>query len=520
MSGMAALVRVHQRVRLTKREFQELGFAFPDYCHGGRHGIRCPDADHDRCGHGGMGEWVPVSDSPVFVVHAAVLRTGKVLLFSGTAETIYPLVSHTWDPATETFSVAQPYGEDLFCSGHTFLADGRLLVAGGAPPNNLPSTHIYDPASESWTKLTGHDMNVSGRWYPTLLPLSDGRVFVSSGIPGPQPMETWDPATQNWTLVSGANKDFSQLYPSIHALPNGELFYSRTGWNPQSGTEAAKLVFSGPTTAAWTNMSPMQFPDRQEGASVILIDASVTPPRTRILVAGGGVAGVNNPQSAEIIDVTTLTPPPNWVRTSDMNHKRTNVTGVALPDGTVLIVGGQRNGKWAANPDPVFETEIYDPDADAWTPTAPLNFPRQYHSIAVLLPDARVLAAGGIDPTLGGTPNRDQRSMEVFEPPYLSSGPRPTITAAPATMSYGSTFTINTPDAAGIGSVALVRPAAITHHTDSGQRYVRLGVSATAAGSITVDTPADGRVAPPGFYLLFILNAAGVPSVANWVQVL
>jgi hypothetical protein len=230
------------------------------------------------------------------------------------------------------------------------------------------------------------------------------------------------------------------------------------------------------------------------------------------------VAGTNNPQSAEIIDVTTLTPVPAWTRAADMNQKRTNVNGVALPDGTVLVVGGQRNGKWAGDPDPVFATEIYDPDADTWMPTGPLNFPKQYHSIAVLLPDGRVLAAGGVDPTLGGAPARDQRMMEVFSPPYRSKGPRPVVTAAPATMAYASTLTITTPDAPSISAVALVRPCAMTHHTDAGQRYVRLGIAATAGGSVTANTPTDGQVAPPGFYMLFVVNTAGVPSVASWVQ--
>lgn len=519
MSGMVALVRTRQRVQMTREQFEKLGFLPPDHCCGGRHEVRCPDADHDRCGQTrGTGEWVRVSDCPVFVVHAAVLRTGKVLLYSGTAEAGYPLASHTWDPATDAFSPAQAYTEDLFCSGHTFLADGRLLVAGGAPQYNLPSTHVFDPATETWTKLVGHDMNVPGRWYPTLVPLADGRVFVASGVPGAQPMEIWDAGTQNWTLVGGSAKDFSQLYPSLHRLPTGEIFYSRTGWNPQGGTDAAKFVFAGPNAGTWTDMSPMQFPDRQEGTAVVLIDASVIPIRTRIVVAGGGVAGTHNPQSAEIIDVTALAPVPAWTRTADMHHLRTNVNGVALPDGTVLVVGGQRNGKWAGNPDPVFATEVYDPDADTWTLTAPLNFPKQYHSIAVLLPDGRVLAAGGVDPTLGLPPARDQRMMEVFSPPYLFKGPRPVVTAAPATMAYGGTFTITTPDAPSVVSVAILRPCAMTHHTDAGQRYVRLGIATTALGSITVNTPTGGEVAPPGFYMLFLVNTAGVPSVARWVQ--
>jgi plastocyanin len=516
MNGMVALVRARQTVELTPAEYRRLGFELSSHCREG-HELHCPDVDAARCGTG-EGEWTTLSDSPIFVVHAAVLRTGRVLLFSGTAEVGYPLVSHTWDPASDTFSPAIPYGEDLFCSGHTFLEDGRLLVAGGAPAYTLPSTHIFDPGTESWTKLLGHDMNVAGRWYPTLVPLDDGRVFMASGIPGAQPMEIWDPATQNWTLVTGADKDFSQLYPSLHLAPNGRIFYSRAGWNPQSGTDAARLDFSGANSGAWTNIAPLQFPDRQEGSAVIFVDASVTPPVTRVLIVGGGVSGVNNPQTAEIIDVSTFTPSPAWVRTADMNHKRTNVNAVLLPDGTVLVVGGQRNGKWAASPDPVLETEIYDPDTDTWTQTAPLAFPKQYHSIAVLLPDGRVLAAGGIDPTLGGAPARDQRHMEVFEPPYLSAGSPPAIGSAPATASFGSSIVINTPDAASIQSVALLRPGAVTHHTDAGQRYVKLAITGTTASSVTVDAPADGLIAPPGFWMLFLVNTAGVPSVAHWIQ--
>ena len=330
-------------------------------------------------------------------------------------------------------------------------------------------------------------------------------------------METWDPATQNWTVVRGADKDFSQLYPSLHLLPGGEYFYSRTGWNPQSGTDAAKLVFTGTNAGTWTDGSPMQFPDRQEGAAVVLIDASMTPPAPRILVAGGGVTGTNNPQSAEIIDVTTLAPVPAWTRRADMSHKRTNVNGVVLPDGTVLVVGGQRNGKWAGNPDPVFATEIYDPDADTWTPTAPLNFPKQYHSIAVLLPDGAC-----------SRPAASTRRWAARRPRPAHDGGLQSAVSVQGSASGGDGGAghdglrghVHDHDARRPGHrVGRARaPGAMTHHTDGGQRYVRLGIAGAAAGSITVNTPADGRVAPPGFYMLFVVNTAGVPSVARWVR--
>jgi hypothetical protein len=520
MQGMIATVRAQQHLKLTKKELASLRYKHHHYCmpadHGGHH-ADCPHVDHERCAKGGGGVWTSLPDSPVFVVHAAVLRTGRVLLWSGTAEVGYPTQSYLLDPVANAYTGPQAYADDLFCAGQTFLPDGRLLVAGGAPQFFLPASHIFDPGTSAWTKLVGHDMNF-GRWYPTLVPLSDGRVFAASGRNGNAEMEIFDPATQNWTVVSGAAKDFSQLYPSLHLLPAGQMFYSRTGWNPMGGTMGARFDASGPNAGAWTDISTMMFPDRQEGTSVILVDDTVSPPNVRVIVFGGGVSGANNRQSCEMIDVTSLTPTPAWARMADMAFPRTNVNGVLLPDGTVLAIGGQRNGKWAANPNPVLEAELFDPAANQWRVLAAMANPRQYHSIAVLLPDARVLTAGGIDPTLGAPPTRDLRKVEVFSPPYLFKGARPAITGAPASATYAGSVTVNTPDGLNITSVALMRPAAVTHHTDAGQRYVKLKVTAKTAGSITVTMPSNGFVAPRGFYMLFLIGATGVPSEAAWIQ--
>lgn len=519
MQGMIALVRAQQHLALTHEEFSGLRFTPNHYCmpasHGGHGG--CPHVEHDRCTKGSGGVWTQTQDSPIFVVHAAMLRTGRVLLWSGTAEVGYPLESYLYDPTTNTYIGPQAYTEDLFCSGQTFLADGRVLVAGGAPQFFLPSTHIFDPGTEAWTKLVGHDMN-HGRWYPTLVPLSDGRVLAVSGRNGVQPIEVFDPGSQNWNVVTGADKDFTQLYPSLHLLPSGQIFYSRTGWAAMGGTMASRLDFSGPATGLWTDFAPMTFPDRQEGASVIMIDDTVSPPNVRVIVFGGGVSGVFNKQSCEIIDVTSLTPAPSWVRMADMNFPRTNVNGVLLPDGKVLAIGGQRNGKWAANPDPVLQPELYDPLANSWTVLSAMSSPRQYHSVAVLLPDGRVFSAGGVDPTLGGPPVRDLRKVEIFSPPYLSAGARPVIANAPAAAAYGAALSVDTPDVATVVSVVLMRPTALTHHTDAGQRYVKLRILATTPTSISVRMPGNGFVAPPGFYMLFLLNSNGVPSQASWIR--
>ncbi|MGH8582805.1 MAG: galactose oxidase-like domain-containing protein, partial [Gammaproteobacteria bacterium] len=519
MQGMAALVRAVQEVEVTAETEKQLGFHLPECTEKNE----CPKIDHHICGGDDTGQWESLPDSPVFVVHAGVLPTGKVLLYSGGAEAGYPNESRVFDPEFNTFT-AQAYDQDLFCSGHAWMADGRLLVAGGAPFGAVKSAHIFtsSPTSGTWTAAGVAADMARERWYPTLLTLSDGRILAVSGLHGAAPIEIYDPGTNKWTAVAGGDHEFPELYPSLHLLPSGEVFYSRAGWASAAGTQTAYLRFTGPNAGSWINLGQQQFFDRQEGTAVLQIDTTVSPPSAIITIFGGGVTGVptsRNPQSCERIDVTRLSPVPAWQRVppADMNYPRGNVSGVLLPDGTILAVGGQRNGKWSTDPQPVLPCEIYHPATNTWSVTAPMAHPRQYHSIAVLLPDGRILTAGGVDPTLGGAPARDQRYLEIFTPSYLMRGPRPTITGAPASVAYGAAIDIDTPDAANIDSVVLMRPCAMTHHTDAGQRYIKLPITGRDPGRIHVTAPLDGNIAPPGPYMLFILNAAGVPSVGRFI---
>ena len=514
MQGMSALVRAMQEVRHLKELEKEADFILPR----AKDMPECPEVDPNRCRKAdGGGKWDTLPDLPIFVVHAALLRTGKVLLWSGTAEVGYSLESRVWNPADGTMT-AQNYTVDLFCAGHTFLSDGRLLIAGGAPQGVLRATHIFDPGAETWTRIA--DM-AAARWYPTIVPLADGRALAVSGS-GAVSVEVFDPGSATWTTVAGANRSFPELYPSLHVIPSGEVFYSRCGWtvadtvNRQSGY----LRMTGPAAGAWNNLAQLQFTDREEGTAVIMIDTTLTPVSAKIMVIGGGVSGgplQTNAQSVETIDVSTLTPAPAWQRLPDMNFRRTNVNATLLPDGTVLVIGGQRAGKWAADPQPVLEAEIYDPSTNSWTITAPMQFPRQYHSIAVLLPDGRVLSAGGVDPAHPAT--RDQRNAEVFSPSYLFRGPRPVIANAPANVAFNAVFNVDTPDAAKIGSVVLIRPNSITHHTDAGHRYIKLPITAHTAATVTARAPGNGNIAPPGYYLLFIVTNTGIPSVGRFVHV-
>ena len=147
-----------------------------------------------------------------------------------------------------------------------------------------------------------------------------------------------------------------------------------------------------------------------------------------------------------------------------------------------------------------------------------MQFPRQYHSIAVSLPDGRILSAGGVDPR-PATVQRDQRNMEIYSPSYLSMGTRPTITTSPATVTWGTNFNIDSPNSNNIDSVVLISPASVTHHTDAGQRYIKIPIASRTATTLTVTTPANGNVAPPGYYMLFIVDSSGIPSVASFIRI-
>ena len=187
---------------------------------------------------------------------------------------------------------------------------------------------------------------------------------------------------------------------------------------------------------------------------------------------------------------------------------RRQINAVLLPDGKVLVTGGSSGAGFNNASTPVFPAEMWDPVTEAWTTMASAQVPRLYHSAALLLPDGRVLTTGG-----NGYPD-----TEVFSPPYLFKGARPTISTAPSSVAYGQSFFVGTPDAADVTSVTLIRLGSVTHAFNQNQRINRLSFTQTTGG-LNVEEPANANLAPPGHYMLFIVNSYGVPSVASFVQV-
>jgi len=238
----------------------------------------------------------------------------------------------------------------------------------------------------------------------------------------------------------------------------------------------------------------------------------------------GGGGGINCPgnlptRTAEKIDLGATTPV--WQSIAPMAIGRRQLNATILADGTVLVSGGSSQCGFTNEAGAVFSAERWDPSGGsngqgAWGTMANASVVRVYHSTAALMPDGRVLSTGSGDG--GGT--TPQNSFEIYSPPYLFQGSRPTYTLASNAIHYAGTFTVTTPEAATIRKVHIIRLASTTHAFDMGQRLRSLAYQVAADGqSLTVTVPLNGKLAPPGPYMLFLVNLAGVPSVGQTVLV-
>jgi Domain of unknown function (DUF1929)/Kelch motif/Galactose oxidase, central domain len=344
-----------------------------------------------------------------------------------------------------------------------------------------------------WTQ--GPDMT-EARWYPTTVLMPSGKALIFGGQAKPSvpsnTVEEYDPSTNTIrTLPSTATKPLG-LYPRMHLLPSGRVL--------KAGPQRATAMFN-PATNAWSSVGPMVFGNRVYGCTGLL------PGGNRVLAVGGQTgSGALPTGTAEFLDTSVAKPV--WRSTGSLTYPRLLATPVTLPDGKVLVIGGGQAFRYT---NPVKIPEMYDPAKQTWTVMAAQQASRMYHQTALLLPDGRVLSAGQDDGPL-------ENYGEIFSPPYLFRGARPTITAAPTAAGYGQSLSIATPDAGDIASVTVIRAASVTHQINTDQRSVPLAFTASA-GSLTAKSPANAALAPPGYYLLFIVNTNGVPSVAPWLKI-
>ena len=474
-------------------------------------------------GSSGIGEWGPKINFTTVPVAAAVLPNGKLLIWSSWDR--YDFVSGTgardktytnvYDPNTgqvTEFLVSQT-AHDMFCPGTAMLEDGRIHVSGGGP--QVTTTSIYNYVNNQWQR----DADMSRhRWYNASTTLSNGQVFTLGGIPDDGIGELW---TENsgWRVLSGlpitplteengAYFDLSEQHPKLFVAPNGKLFAvgpsPRMHWYDATANSGnGSVVFAG----------------RRSDDIYAQNNVAVMYEVGKILTAGGNpnydlANSENTPSSTNsyLIDINNTV---TTKKVQSMHYPRAYANGVVLPDGKIFVAGGLDNGKNFTDVGAIMVPELFDPVTETWSDMAALPTPRTYHSVAVLMPDASVFVGGG---GLGGNNcNCNHPDGEIYKPPYLFKGVRPSIVNAPTTLGYNNVFTVNT--TSDVTRFSLVRLSSVTHTVNTDQRYLPVQATGNGSGNFSLVAPANANIAPPGYYMLFALNANGVPSVAKILQI-
>jgi hypothetical protein len=494
------------------------------------------------------GDWTSVftwgGGGGVEAVHTFMLPTGKVMFWSTWRESV-----GLWDPVTDQFSTTGNLpAYNPFCSGHAWLPDGRLLVAGGHIQNydGENRADIYNPFTNLWANADPNQPNVpnmgttstnsgtSGkRWYPSATTLSNGDVLVMSGDVVPKPpqqgggggntnrtVQIYQHATNTWTTLNGALRSTDDLlpeYPRVFQGPDGRAismsdnsndteFLDLTGtgsWSYLQDTLDSNLHNYGPAVMYDTGKIAYIGGGNTPTRNVSMLDLNVANPTWRY--AGGG----------------TTPPPAGSPFVMDRARRQNNAT--ILADGKVLITGGTDVTGWN-DPNGLIPTaEIWDPATEEVTQVASanVNIYRGYHSTALLLPDGRVLVTGG-DHDYNSSAPKQNTNAEIYSPSYLfaedgSPAVRPTVTAAPDVVELGDSIFVETPDAASIVKAHWVVPGAVTHAQNWTQRANNLEFTAVEGG-LNIKLPESSNEAPIGYYMLFLVNDQGTPSVAEWIR--
>ena len=451
-----------------------------------------------------QGAWSTVRAWPLIAIHAVLMPDGRVLSYGTTSsgQQTGIFIYDVWDPSAGLdaghLTLPNTTGTDLFCSSQVVVPQGgQVFIAGGDNWTGASTTNtgnnnsnLFDYDNDTLTRY--NNMN-RPRWYSSSIALLNGEIYIQGGSGGTDFPEIRD-VNGVFRLLSGASTGaYDFMFPRNFIAPDGRVFgfdsAGRMYYVNTSGTGAVTAAgqFGGPTGS----------------------DASAAMFRPgRILQFGGNSSG------ALVIDITGASPV--VTTTQSLSSRRRLVTATVLADGKVLATGGSLD--WNEMNGVNYSAEIWNPSTSQWVVGATAVRARLYHSTAVLMPDASVLVAGG------GAPGPEvNTNMEIYYPPYLynSSGgfaPRPSIATAPTTIDIGETFPVDMNGTAAISRVALIKTASVSHSWNTEQRFVELTFQ-QSGDRLTVQAPTRAADAPPGFYLLFALNAAGTPSIAKIAKI-
>ncbi|MEV5519990.1 kelch motif-containing protein [Streptomyces pseudogriseolus] len=576
-------------------------------------------------------------------IHAALLRTGKVLLVAGSGNDqdnfdAKKYDTRIWDPVKKTVKKV-PTPTDLFCTGHTQLANGNLLIAGGTKryeklkgdvkkagglmlvhnenpdkPITLPTGtkftgkengktfvskdpvlvpraekkfdpatgeflgttpgvgRIYVEAQEEGAKyetgtqdnyrvqgLTGADArNTYGiaeklaldkkdfqgirdayefdpvaekyikvdpmkeaRWYPTLTTLSDGKILSVSGLDDigqlvPGKNEIYDPETKEWEYTDKVRQ--FPTYPALFLMQNGKIFYSgsNAGYGPDDvGRDPGVWDVK---TNKFKEVPGLSDPDLMETSNTVLL-----PPAQdeRYMVIGGGGVGESQKSSEKTRIVDLKADDPAFVDGPSLDKGTRYPQASILPNDEVLISGGSQDYRGRSDSN-ILEARIYDTEKNELRRVADPLVGRNYHSGSILLPDGRVMFFGSDSlyaDKANTKPGEFEQRIEIYTPPYLyGDDEQPDLSGGPQTIERGGSGTFTSRDAASVKKVRLIRPSATTHVTDVDQRSIALDFT-TDGDKVTVTVPKNRNLVQSGWYMLFVTDANGTPSKAQWVQV-
>ena len=478
------------------------------------------------------GHWDLTIDFPLVPVSAAIeATTGRLLVWSSYAASTFGgsnglmTVTSQYDPSSQavTETTVTNTGHDMFCEGLSMNFAGAVVSAGG---NTDAATSIYNPGSNSWSKAG--KLNI-GRAYQAQVTLSGGNAFTIgaswAGGQGGKNGELFNQATNSWSAIAGAavapmlTQDAQGIY---RADNHGWLFAWSSNYVFQAGPSKAMNWYDTAGSGSYVGVGNRASDGDSMCGNAAMWDANVGS----ILTAGGSPSYQDSDATgnAHIITLSTPNAKPTVQTIGSMAYARAFANSVILPDGTVLIVGGQSYANPFSDENSQYTPELFNPATKTFTQMAPIAIPRNYHSTALLMLDGRVMNGGG---GLCGTCSTNHYDAQIWSPPYLftSSGAlatRPVITSTSASsIKVAGTLTVNTNSA--ITQLSMIRMGATTHTVNTDQRRVPFTGStlkSVGTNSYQVLLPYDQGKFVPGYWMLFAINSAGVPSVGKIIQIL
>lgn len=445
----------------------------------------------------------------------------------GTPVKITPSETSVWVEAAEDGATGLSQGQTHYTitglsgeDSHNIYGLSDKMTLDKQDYQGRKETYEFNPQTEQYERVG--DM-AEQRWYPTLTGLPDGQVLAVSGLDGSGQVvnghnEIYDPTTKTWTV----RDDLERYFPTYPALFQtsvaGRIFFSgsNSGYGPaEKGRDPG---FWDLTTNTFTTVPGLRDADQLETSGSVWAGPIQDQ---KIMVVGGGGVG-ESPKSSARIDIIDLdsSPSPTFQPGPELPEPTRYPILVTLPDDTTLITGGSSDYRGRGSSD-LLQAALYHPDTNSLSFAAAPSVGRDYHSEGLLLPDGRVITLGS-NPLFTDEKNTitapfEQR-IEIYSPAYLYQGTRPVLSSASSTVSLGGTIQVTTPDAARIATARLIRPSAATHVTNVEQRAIALGITASATG-LNFSVPDSAALVPPGYYMLFVTDTKGVPSVARWVLV-